>query len=340
VPLRSRRLLAVATSTLLATSLALAGCSGDDEEPGAAPSASPSVSEGSVLESTWPFTGLPVKGSDSSALDRPLLVTKIDNSSSSAPQRGLSKADLVVEELVEGGTTRLAAFFYSRLPDVAGPVRSMRASDITFVPQDARIVTSGAAPVTIKRVRDAGIRFYNERSTGFFRESGRSAPYNLFVRLKQLARTATVKETRPDDYLPWGTEEDLPKGKPAGSLAASFGNHTTQWVFDRKRERYRSPGSYAGDAFPADSVLVLRVPVGDAGYRDPAGAPVPESRLRGSGAALLFHGGRVVRATWTKKKPEAPLRLQKGEKELTVPAGHTWIEMVPAGSRGAVTWSR
>ncbi len=62
----------------------------------------------------------------------------MDNTDASAPQLGLGSADMVVEELVEGGLTRLAAFFYSELPGDVGPVRSMRASDIGIVsPVDA-----------------------------------------------------------------------------------------------------------------------------------------------------------------------------------------------------------
>ena len=80
-----------------------------------------------------------------------MLVTKIDNSSASRPQVGLSKADLITEELVEGGITRLAVFYYQQLPEVAGPVRSMRASDIGIVkPAHADIVASGAAPPTLR----------------------------------------------------------------------------------------------------------------------------------------------------------------------------------------------
>ena len=52
--------------------------------------------------------------------------------------------------------------------------------------------------------------------------------------------------------------------------------------------------------FPADTVLALRVQIGDAGYRDPAGYPVPETKFEGKGQAVLFHDGKVVRGTWTK----------------------------------------
>ena len=95
------------------------------------------------------------------------MVAKIDNTDSSAPQIGLGSADMVVEELVEGGLTRLAVFYYSQIPGEVGPVRSMRASDIGIVsPVDASVVTSGAAGQTIARIKGAGIPFFQEGAKG------------------------------------------------------------------------------------------------------------------------------------------------------------------------------
>jgi hypothetical protein len=87
-------------------------------------------------------------------------------------------------------------------------------------------------------------------------------------------------------------------------------------------------------------VLALRVQIGDAGYRDPAGYPVPETKFEGKGQAVLFHGGKVVRGTWTKDGLTGAIELTgpKGG-EITVPAGRTWVELVPAGT-GDVTWSK
>ncbi|MEV7428370.1 DUF3048 domain-containing protein [Nocardioides sp. NPDC092400] len=333
---RTRALVA----TLATSALLLTACGGGDEGSGEGGADPQSTSAGSTLASTWPLTGLPVKGDDSASQDHPVLVLKMDNTSSSAPQVGLGSADLVVEELVEGGMTRLAAFFYSRIPSDAGPVRSMRASDIGIVsPVDAAMVTSGAAPITIKRINGAGIKFFGEGAKGFYRASGRSAPYNLFT---DMAETATLTKggDRPADYLSWGEAKDLPKGKPATSLAASFGgSHTTTWSF--RDGGYVNEGTYAaeGDEFPADTVLVLRVEVGDAGYRDPAGNPVPETKLEGKGEALLFHDGRVVRGTWSKDALDAPIELSTKQGELKVPAGHTWVELVPREA-GNVSFSR
>jgi hypothetical protein len=339
---RSTRALAALSAALLTSGLALAGCGGDESDPQAAGLA-PVAEQPNGKQAdpdTWPLTGENVADGKSAQQKHPVLVLKMDNTSSSSPQVGLGSADLVVEELVEGGMTRLAAFYYSSIPGEAGPVRSMRASDIGIVsPVDGDMVTSGAAGATISRVKGAGIDFHAEGAAGLYRESGRSAPYNLFADLGEVADATKQKQARPADYLPWGDAGDLPKGQPASKIAASFGGHVTNWAFHDGG--YVNENSYAaeGDHFPADTVLALKVPVGDAGYRDPAGNPVPETQFVGKGEALLFHDGRLVRGSWSKDSLEGPLDLATKAGDLTVPAGRVWIELIPRDS-GDVTFSR
>jgi len=331
---RSRALVALAA----AAALTLAGCSSD--EPGTPVDEGPEAqgtAEGMTLSGRWPLTGLPASGA---APEHPAIVVKIDNSSNSSPQVGLAKSDLVVEELVEGGTTRLAVFYYSQLSKRVGPVRSMRATDIGIVqPADAVLVASGGAPPTVRRVKAAGITTFSEGATGYARDSGRTAPYNLMMDLPKLA--ATLEQTEPpEDYLPWGSDGDLPQGQPARTIAAQFsGGQTTNWQF--KGGKYQNLNSFAGagDQFRPDTVLALRVKVGDAGYRDPAGNPVPETRFTGKGEAMLFHDGRLVRGTWSKAGLAAPLQLRTKAGELTVPPGKVWIELVPQNG-GNVTFSK
>jgi DUF3048 family protein len=80
---------------------------------------------------------------------------------------------------------------------------------------------------------------------------------------------------------------------------------------------------------------VLSVPVGDAGYNDMAGNSVPETQFEGSGPALLFHDGRMVKGTWNKSALDAnvTLKTDAGDK-LKVPAGNVWIELLPQTSGG------
>jgi hypothetical protein len=333
---RPRRLSRALAATALAASALLAGCGGDEEPSSDEPGDESSEAQEAKEPALSPLTGLEVKGKGP---DHPIMVTKVDNTSSAAPQAGLGSADMVVEELVEGGTTRLAVFHWSSVPDKVGPVRSMRASDIGIVsPAEATVVTSGAAPVTIKRVQDAGIPFFGEGSRGVYRDDARSAPYNLFVDLAELVK-ATKGPRKADPYFDFGTSKDLPKGKPATRVSADFGGRVSEWSY--AKGGYTNTNSYAGegDRFVPETLLALRVQIGDAGYADPGGNFVPETKFEGTGQALLFHGGRVVTGTWQKKGLEGHLTLKAGGRELTVPAGKTWIELVPAGD-GGVSYGR
>jgi hypothetical protein len=252
---------------------------------------------------------------------------------------GLGEADMVAEELVEGGITRLAAFFHSSVPETVGPVRSIRATDIGIVqPLGATLVASGGAPPTVRRVREAGITTVTESGTGFFRDSSRSAPYNLFMHLEELAGTLDPAEL-PAPYLPFGSD-GLPEGVRARAVTATFSGASSS-TFEFRDGRYVNVDSHgpAGDRFTPETVLVLRVRVTDAGYRDPAGNPVPETVFSGRGAALIFSGGRLVRGTWTKDGFDAPVTLQGPSGPLQLPPGKVWIELVPMRG-GEVSFTR
>jgi hypothetical protein len=207
------------------------------------------------------------------------------------------------------------------------------------------MVTSGGAPKTIRRIKAAHIRFYAEGAKGMYRSARRAAPYNLFVHLKRLVAVAKRKPATPPDYLAWGSAKDLPQGRRVTKISVQFsGVHATTWVFAHGRYHNTDSNASARGQFPATNVLVLRVREGDAGYLDPAGNHVPETLLTGSGHALLLHGGRVVVATWHKGKARTStikLTTRKGGHKLEVPAGHTWIELVPVPVQGGhVTFSK
>ncbi|HEX6248975.1 MAG TPA: DUF3048 domain-containing protein [Nocardioidaceae bacterium] len=335
---RGRRSAFSLLSLVLAGSVTLAACGGDEpsDEAEKGPDAQ-NTAAGATLSGQWPLTGLPAEGR---APEHPVVVVKIDNTAASNPQLGLGSADLVAEELVEGGSTRLAVFYYSEIPDKVGPVRSMRATDIGIVkPADAVLVASGGAPPTVQRVKKAGIQVVGEGGTGYSRDSGRQSPYNLFMDLPVLTKSLKATEP-PQNYFSWGDQEDFPGGQKARKVAASFsGGQTTSWEF--RKGTYVNPGSQAasGDQFRPDTVLVLRVKVGDAGYKDPAGNPVPETKFTGSGQALVFHGGTLVRGTWSKKGLDAPVKLRTKAGELTLPPGKVWMGLVPTNG-GDVSFSK
>lgn len=318
-------------------SLVLAGCGGKDEKKAEDRPTSQPTQGGTELAAVWPLTGLPAPAETP---DHPVMIVKIDNTSASDPQYGLGKADMVVEELVEGGITRLAAMFYSKLPAKAGPVRSARASDIGVVtPTHAVLVASGMAPPTVQRLNAAKVRYFTMGAPGVVRDpDGRhDFLHSVFVDLPKLAKSLKKSPVVPANYLPWGEDSDFAGVKPATEVNVRFSPATTTtFRYNAQSKKYLNVNSYAdqGDEFKADSVLVLRVREGDAGYLDPAGSKVPETLFFGKGQLMLFHNGQMMRGTWAKPKRESPLVLTTAAGEMKVPAGHVWIELLPNAKFG------
>ncbi len=339
---RSRGHAGVALAAVMV--LALAACGGDDDKPGKGGKggAGPTNTASAVmLNGAWPLTG---KKLDGDLPAHPVYVVKIDNTSSSAPQVGLDSADLIVEEMVEGGLTRLAVFYYQETPKTVGPVRSMRASDIGIVkPVSATVVASGAARRTTARIEGAKITTTTEaQGVGFFRDGGRSAPYNLFIQLSKIAAKPEKRWGAPENpYLTFGDASDFKGDVPVASIDASFSaGHTTRWEYGKGG--WTRPDSYAetGKDFQPDNLLLLRVRTRDAGYKDPAGYPVPETVFSGRGQGVLVHGDKALKVTWAKAFRGSPLKLKlKNGNEVKVPVGRTWIELVPANG-GNVTLTK
>ena len=129
-----------------------------------------------------PLTGLP--DPTHSTRDRSALTIKIDNTPEAMPQYGVQDADVVYEEIVEGGITRLAAIFNSHIPSVVGPVRSVRKTDREIVfPIGGIFACSGGAEYALKSIATAPVKFYDQANAGntMFRDLQREPPHNLFA---------------------------------------------------------------------------------------------------------------------------------------------------------------
>lgn len=302
----------------------LAGaCSNDDKD--ASPT-EPGKATAAQVAMVNPLTGTDLP----KAPDNPVFVVKVDNTTSSAPQTNVDKADLVIEETVEGGITRLAALFYSELPDQVGHIRSTRATDIGIAePVAGQIVASGGAGGTLKRIRKAGIALHTQDAgdPGFTRDSG-YAPYNVMVDLTKVnADARNVQPKRP--YLVWGPSSAKPPAGTAVSKATvRFSrSHATTWAFGGKAWK-RTNGTSARE-FAAQNLLVLFADEKPAGYLDPAGNPVPETVFEGTGKAIAFIGATKVEGTWSKSGLDSTISLKGADgADLKVPAGPTWIELV------------
>jgi len=127
-----------------------------------------------------PLTGEVVTASD--LVTRRPLAVKVENDSKARPQSGIIDADLVYEELVEGGITRFICIYLGKESPSIGPTRSARPSDIdiTFF-LNPLLICSGGSSAVISMVQASGMMFITEDATHFWRERTRSAPHNLYT---------------------------------------------------------------------------------------------------------------------------------------------------------------
>jgi hypothetical protein len=334
------------TSALLftAATLVLAGCSGGGSDDKTTPDPDESTAE-KIVEIS-PLNGTPMPDGRP---DNPVFIVKIENTYGGEPQIGLNKADLVVEELVEGGLTRLAAFYYSALPSKVGHVRSMRTTDIGLAaPVGGQIIASGGANKTYKQITRSGTTIFSEDkgAPGFSSDPAKSRPYNRLINLKTVASKA-----KPTDivgpYFTW-TPEDAKESEPAPTDSATpatepktaraatvrFSPGTfTNWAL--KGGKWIRTNSHAPRAtdFKADTMIVMFAKIVDAGYTDIANNPVPETVVKGTGRAVIFNGKTVTEATWSKSRLNATISFTGADGQpITIEPGKVFVELAPKGN--------
>jgi len=329
-----RSLATVSAAALLLVS----ACSGGDD-----PKPDPGPSERGAAEVVRysPLTGLPMDQTP----DNPVFVVKIENTPSGAPQTALNDADLVIEELVEGGLTRLAAMYYSTIPKKVGHVRSLRITDIGIAaPVNGIIVATGGANQAISRVQNAGITVFSEDggSVGFSSDPAKVRPYNRLVDLKAIAAEADVTAPK-EPFLPWAEDEEGDDAEPSATPSATSSDPvssasvrfsrsvTTTWKLTGGH--WARTNGHADKEFQADTLIVMFCRVGNAGYRDPAGNPVPSTELEGSGRAVVVDSqGQSVELTWKKPATDSPIAFETSDGQpYTLDPGRAFIELVPKG---------
>ncbi|MCA1984181.1 DUF3048 domain-containing protein [Nocardioides nematodiphilus] len=352
--MRPTRTLVRAIVPLALASVVLTGCGGgskDSSSGDSTPTGGSSAPAAPAVPSTWPLTGL--SAPDGAAETKhSVYIAKIDNTYASKPQYGIGQADLVTQELVEGGITRLAVFFYSKLPEKAGPIRSMRLTDIGVAkPLGAKLVTSGAAPVTLQGLAKAGVKFIDMNNDNVKRvlDGSHDTLHSVQANLTGLAKSSQQKTaTRPQDFFEWGKDADF-KGKgPATTVNTRISNQSgSDDIWKYTAGKYVLANSYMDPAstYNPDTVIALTVKTSLAPYRDPAGNPVPVTHFEGKGKGWIFHGGTFLPVTWTKDGVEGlPTFTAKDGSPVKVPAGHVWLALVPQGGdavqAGSVTWSK
>jgi Protein of unknown function (DUF3048) N-terminal domain/Protein of unknown function (DUF3048) C-terminal domain len=338
---RTRSALRMIAAALLA--VVAAACSGG--QPAAPAPAAPTTS---APPAVFPLTGLPTGGDAKAA--RPALSIKVDNTRKARPQAGLNDADLVHEELVEGGLTRLLVTYHSKDAGEVAPVRSVRPVDGPLLRQlgGGLFAFSGGAAGVVDRVRPAsGATFVGIRQApaAYRRAADRPAPYNVVTStaaLYEAGRRIEPGLRPPPPFLSFAAEPPA-GGRPVRQARLRFSpSSRAAWRWDAAAGRFvrEQDGTQArlvdGRPVTTDNVVVLRVAIRLDENRDVLGNRTPDPVVIGQGRAWLLRDGRLVAGTWRRSAPTQPLRvLGQDGKPLALRPGRTWVELLPSTERPA-----
>jgi hypothetical protein len=290
----------------------------------------PFISKGSINS----ISGLPGN-------DGPVLVVKIDDTRLAHPQIGLEDADIIYIEQVEGGLTRLAAIFSSKIPTHIGPVRSARISDIELLAQYGHVAFaySGAQSklrpeIAAANLEDLGAQ--RQSSTIYTTDPTRIQPYAMVLRADLLMQLAKDKDLNIATSKPMGWSfGDAPAGGvainsvhlswPASSYDARWSEDEKRWLLDHSSEPdIAASGKHLG---PVTLVIQL-VSITDSIYQDKVGGVTPFSATVGEGRGYILRDGRAFAALWS--RPEAnsgtQWRTETGE-EISFAKGQIWVAL-------------
>ena len=337
-----RRLITLAVPLVLAVTAACGGggtSAADIGQVGPGPNDTRTTAP---VTARFPLTGMPA--ADAAKAARRAVAVKIDNNVQARPQAGLERADVIYEEFTEG-ITRFVVVFHSSDAAQVGPVRSVRPGDPGIVkPLGGPLVFSGGSPAVLGVVRSAGITQVteNDRET-LKRRSGRKAPHNLYTDTSLMYRKAGAGSPPPAfaTFLAPGAPPNAAGATPANNLsvaAAPGVTATYQWdptAAVWKRSTDGRPHMLEGGAqITPRNVIVQYTPY----VSYPSDQKVRYPEVVGSGDAVVFVGGRQIKARWAKSSTAAVTTFtDSAGKPIALSPGQTWVHLQAPGS--AVTAS-
>ena len=345
---------------LVAVSLAvlLAACSSGSKKKAAVapPPPAPTTSTSTVPATTTttappvsPLTGLPP--SNPATLGRPALVVKIDNLDPLArPQSGLTTADICIEEQVEDGITRFACIWQSQDAGLVGPVRSTRTTDIAIVSalnhplyafsggNTAFLAAIRAAPIT-----DVGV---DVQPGAYFRYGSKPAPHNLYSKVTTLFGLAPKGAGPPPLQFLYRAAGQPPSG--AGAVPVThvdmkfplLGGPGISWDWDAaggvwlRGQNGTADMTADGPQIKAPNVIFefVNYPIVTYQIINGSKSPIPMAQLVGSGPAMVFTGGTLIHATWSKPSATAVTQfVDFAGAPVKLTPGQTWVELAPNG---------
>ncbi len=331
----------VAAVLVLGAGIALAVTSGGGTKKAAHAASAPNIPATTASPSgpVCPLTGLPAPGGQ--VPQRPALAVKIDDYPDARPQTGLSQADIVFDEPVEGGITRFAAVFQCQSPALIGPIRSARAVDVQILDQLSRpiLVHVGGIDPVLDLLRSANLTDFDLRTHGSIVQTvpGREAPYDTYISAAAgwgLEPSDTTPPTPLFTYSP-----TAPSGTPITSIHIPFsGTNNALWTWNASSGHWLlsysgTPAMLSnGEQIATTNIVVQTVHVTYGPWLENSeGGLEVQSQMTGSGPLTVLRNGVAVTGTWQRAAVDdhTTLTATNGT-PIALQPGQTWVEIVPS----------
>ena len=279
------------------------------------------------------FTGL-------AGENKQILVVKIDDTNAAHPQIGVEFADVVYVEQVEGGLTRLAAIYTSKLPPLIGPIRSARISDIELLAQFGRVgfAYSGAQSKMRPVIAAANLENLSaERNPPsiYGKDPDRPGPVDMILKPDLLLERANSNpkiriETATASVFPFG---DAPKGEtntaiakvkwPSAKYELRWDSVSKKWLiyFNEKPNMAAN-----GEQLYADTAIIQIVSITPSIYGDKFGEVTPFSKTTGIGKAVMLRDGFSFQISWQRNlETDVTTWISEDGGVANFKPGRTWI---------------
>lgn len=324
---------------LMTAGLVLAACaqSAQPSPSTSSPSASPSA--------TNPVCVLSPLNGECFDPENPVLLVKIDDVEPARPQVGLNQADLVVVEPVEAGLTRLMAVFNSQFPDVVGPVRSARITDIDIAAAFGQpgFAYSGSTSKLVPYLMDSSLQLVGapQGGEGYYRDETRYAPHNYLAETQTLLdRIENLESARLNTGRSWQFGDNARNGKSpisvevdwASSVKEFFWNSETAvweiWADGEQTFSVAADGSQE-PAF-ASTIFIQQTNLLDSPFVFSSGTVTPYAQTYGSGKGWVLSYGRSFYATWSRPTlSDLPVWRDQAGLEIKFQTGNVWWLVAP-----------
>ncbi|MBQ3404152.1 MAG: DUF3048 domain-containing protein [Oscillospiraceae bacterium] len=355
------RILTAAILVILALALCFlsSGCSKGDDEAEQEPAEE--VVEPEVTEEEEPaeevpeepegfFNPLTGEATETDISGNKPYAVMLNNISKALPQSGVASADIIYEVLVEGGYTRLCAF-YQDLSDVEilGSVRSMRHYYLDLArAYDAIYVHAGGSYIAYDQIGSTGLTDIDGvNGTGeiFYRDAERKAhmgyEHSLMVEVSRIPaflekyKINTAHSAGFVSNLSFTDDATPADGTAAENVKVEYsGIKNTSFEYNAEDKLYYA--SQNGKDF-IDGLDNSRVTVTNIVVIKAATSNIPNDdkgridiKLTGTGDGYFICGGKAVPITWSRgdRGDQFTYKLADGS-DLVLGVGKTYISIIP-----------